>query len=476
MLQNVGRQVEGSRHMSAGSVLRLTSAVFVVMSTAAAPHAASAQTSAAGGRPLTFARDVAPIFQEKCEVCHRPGNIGPMSLVTYEEVRPWLRSIKARVAGREMPPWHLDKGVGIQKFINDRSLSDAEIDTIVRWVDTGAPRGDMKDMPPLKQWPSGDRFFLEDTLGPPDLVVQAKRFTMPGRAPDVHFEGEVEIPLTEPRWVRASETKPSLRGRRIAHHASMYMIRPQTPESIAAERAVRAGKPGADVVSNERRVGSPTEREFFTEWAQGKGGEIYPQNVGKLIMPGTKLHFRIHYHAVGEEITDTLEIGWWFYPKEKTPRYTAEYSSLGSPADLQIPPNMVTEHQGSMVLQAPMMLHNFQPHMHYRGKAQTLEAIYPDGRREVINQISRFTNNWHINYIYDPDSAPVFPKGTVLIVTSIHDNTAGNKNNPDPRQWVIWGDRTVDEMAHLNEQLIYITEEDYQRIVEERRKKASTQN
>ena len=146
------------------------------------------------------------------------------------------------------------------------------------------------------------------------------------------------------------------------------------------------------------------------------------------------------------------------------------------PAELQIPPNTVTEHQGVTVLKAPTILHNFQPHMHYRGKAQTLEAIYPDGRREVINQVSRFTNTWHINYIYDPDYAPVFPKGTVLIVTSIHDNTAANKNNPDPRQWVTWGERTVDEMAHLNEQLIYITEEDYQRIVEERKKRASTQN
>jgi hypothetical protein len=114
--------------------------------------------------------------------------------------------------------------------------------------------------------------------------------------------------------------------------------------------------------------------------------------------------------------------------------------------------------------------------MHYRGKAQTLEAIYPDGRREVINQVTRYTNNWHINYIYDPNYAPVFPKGTVLLVTSVHDNTAANKNNPDPRQWVSGGDRTVDEMAHLNEQVIYITEEDYSRIVEERRKRGSTQN
>ena len=114
------------------------------------------------------------------------------------------------------------------------------------------------------------------------------------------------------------------------------------------------------------------------------------------------------------------------------------------------------------MLQAPAILHNFQPHMHYRGKAQTLEAIYPDGRREVINQVSRYSNTWHINYIYDPDHAPVFPKGTVLLVTSVHDNTAANKNNPDPRQWVSGGERTVDEMAHLNEQIIYITDDDYQ--------------
>jgi hypothetical protein len=471
--------------MSAKIVFRLTAAVVplramtTMMAMAVLPHSASAQTSNAG-RPVTFTKDVAPIFQQKCEACHRPNNIGPMSLVTYEEVRPWVRSIKARVVNREMPPWHLDKNVGIQKFINDKSLSDAEIDTVVRWIDAGAPRGDLKDMPPAKQWPSGERFFLEDVLGPPDLVVRAKAFTMPASAPDVHYETEAEIPIAGPRWVRAAETKPSLRGRRIAHHADTFLIRPRTPEAIAAERAARAGQPGADVVMDQRRSGSSNEvSEYFTEWAQGKGGEIFPDNVGKLIMPGTKASFRIHYHAVGEEITDTVEVGWWFHPKDKTPKYSIEYMPLGRvlPADLQIPPNTVTQHQAATVLKAPTILHNFQPHMHYRGKAQTLEAIYPDGRREVINQVSRFTNDWHVNYIYDPDHAPVFPKGTVLIVTTVHDNTPANKNNPDPRQWVTGGSRTVDEMAHLNEQVIYITEEDYQRIVEERRKrKTATQN
>jgi hypothetical protein len=161
-----------------------------------------------------------------------------------------------------------------------------------------------------------------------------------------------------------------------------------------------------------------------------------------------------------------------------SPKYSLEYMPLGRvvPEKLQIPPNTVTQHQGITVLKAPTILHNFQPHMHYRGRAQTLEAIYPDGRREVVNQSSRFTNTWHINYIYDPDYAPIFPKGTVLVLTTVHDNTAGNKNNPDPRQWVTGGSRTVDEMAHLNQQLIYITEADYQRMVEERRKRASTQD
>ena len=242
-----------------------------------------------------------------------------------------------------------------------------------------------------------------------------------------------------------------------------------TPEAIAAETAIRAGRP-------EAGIKPPTpdlDKEHLTEWAQGKSGEIYPENVGNLLMPGTKLGFQTHYHAVGEAITDTMEMGWWFHPKGKTPQYSADYVTLGGGLSIEIPPNTVTEHQGMTVLKAPTILHNFQPHMHYRGKVQTLEAIYPDGRRETINQVSHFDNAWHINYIYDPDHAPIFPKGTVLIVTSIHDNTANNKNNPDPRQWVTWGERTVDEMAHLNQQLIYVTEDDYRRIVEERKKRTS---
>jgi len=456
----------------AAAVSLLTCVGMLGVRPALAGQAANRETSV-----VTFTKDIAPIFQAKCETCHRPGSIGPMPLQSYQDARPWIRSIKARVAGREMPPWSLDKTVGVQKFINDASLTDEQIDLIVRWVDAGAPMGNAADMPPARQWSNDNAFFLEARLGPPDLIVKAAAWTMPAQAPDISFESVVDIPgLTEPRWVRASETRPSLKGRRIAHHASTYVLRPRSAEAVAAERAARGNQPGADLAVGESRA--TDLEELFTEWAQGKGGEVYPDTVGKLLMPGTKAKFDVHYHAVGEEITDQIEIAWWFHPKGKTPDYSSEWVPIGSTGgeSLQIPPNTITEHQGYTVLKSPAMLHNFQPHMHYRGKAQTLEAIYPDGRREVINRVTRYDNTWHINYIYDPDYAPVFPKGTVLMLTSVHDNTTANKNNPDPRQWVSGGARTVDEMAHLNEQVIYISESDYQRIVDERAKRVSTRS
>jgi hypothetical protein len=451
-------------------------AAFAVLACVGMTSARSAVAGQADSTAVTFTKHIAPILQAKCETCHRPGSIGPMPLQSYQDVRPWIRSIKSRVSNREMPPWSLDKTVGIQKFINDASLSDEQIDLIVRWIDAGAPAGNAADMPAPRKW-NDNAFFLEARLGPPDLIIKADAWTMPAQYPDIAFQSVVDIPgLTEPRWIRASETRPSLKGRRIAHHSSTYVLRPRSPEAVAAERAARGNQPGADLAVGQSR--STDLEELFTEWAQGKDGEVYAENVGKLVMPGTKAKFDVHYHAVGEEITDQMEVAWWFHPKGKTPEYSSEWVAVGSTAgdNLQIPPNTIAEHQGYTVLKSPAMLHNFQPHMHYRGKAQTLEAIYPDGRREVINRVTKYDNTWHINYIYDPDYAPVFPKGTVLMLTSVHDNTAANKNNPDPRQWVSGGARTVDEMAHLNEQVIYISDADYERITEERKKRTPSRS
>src|SRR5262245_47764097 len=183
----------------------------------ALPGSAFAQSPAP-----TFTKDIAPIFQEKCEACHRPDSIAPMSLQTYEEARPWARSIKARVQARQMPPWHIDKTIGIQEFKNDRSLSDAQIDAVVRWVDAGAPKGDPKDMPPAKVWPTEQGWNFAKVFGQtePDLVIKSKPWTQKAGANDAWWKPVVETGLTEARWVRALEIRPgSVKGRRITHHA-----------------------------------------------------------------------------------------------------------------------------------------------------------------------------------------------------------------------------------------------------------------
>src|SRR5579862_788799 len=176
-------------------------------------------------KTVTFAKHISPIFQEKCQDCHRKGAMAPMPLVTYEETRPWAKAIKQRVATRNMPPWHLDKTVGIQNFQNDASLSDEQIATIVKWVDAGAPQGNPKDMPPAREWPTDDGWKLSKQFGEPDLVLKSDDYTMPARGQDVWFKPLTSIPLTEPRWVRAVEIRPSTpAGRRITHHVLARLI------------------------------------------------------------------------------------------------------------------------------------------------------------------------------------------------------------------------------------------------------------
>jgi len=398
-------------------------------------------------KPVTFTQDVAPILQEKCQDCHRKGSSAPMSLVTYDETRPWAKSIKQRVIARTMPPWHLDKTVGIQQFQNDISLSDEQISTLVRWVDAGAPQGDPKLMPAPKDWPDYQGWQLAKQFGAPDLVIKSEAYTMPAHGQDVWFKPLTDIPLTEPRWVRAVEIRPSTpAGRRITHHvlARLMQEEPGGSQAIADD-----GGPG-----------------LLMEWAIGKNYDIYRPNTGKLLLPGSKIWWEMHLHAVGEEIRDHVELAVYLYPKGQEPKYRtrltifAATATSGSPLDIR--PNTLVETQGFHVLKQAARLENFQPHMHLRGKAMALEAILPDGTKQVLSYVDHFNFNWMINYIYADDAAPVLPKGTVIHVTAWHDNTAANPNNPDPNQWVGWGDRTVDEMAHAWVNVTYISDEDYQ--------------
>jgi mono/diheme cytochrome c family protein len=411
----------------------------------------------------TFTKDVARIFQENCQACHRPDSIAPMSLLTYEQSRPLARAIRQQVISRNMPPWHLDKTVGVQHFANDRSLSDQDIDTIVRWVDGGAPQGDPKDMPPAKVWPEDSVWnFAKLFGGPPDLIVKSPLYTVPAVAVDAWFKPTVETGLTEQRWVRAIEIRPAtVKGRKVTHHA---LARLSQQEPGAAPNPLDDGGAAAAVA---------TADGLFMEWAIGKQGEIMRANSGKLMRPGSKIVFEVHYHAVGEEITDQVELGIYFYPKGQEPKYRQTLGLFnavaGGSRNIDIPPNATFVTQAETTLRGPGRVENFQPHMHLRGKAMQVEAILPDGTTTLLSKVDKFDFRWMNNYVYADDTAPLLPRGTKLRVTAWYDNTKNNVNNPDADQWVGFGDRTVDEMGHAWINLTYMSDEDFAQEVAKRK-------
>jgi hypothetical protein len=406
----------------------------------------------------TFARDIAPILQARCEECHHAGSMAPMSLVTYEETRPWAKSIRQRVILRQMPPWHIDPSVGVQKFKNDMSLTAEQISTIVRWVDAGAPQGDPKDMPAPKQWPAPNEWKAAQELGQPDLVIASKPYTMPAHHQDVWWRSLSDIPITEARWVRAVEMRPTtVAARKVTHHAVAYLVQ-DDPESAAPDASADLGGRG-----------------LLMEWAIGKGYDLYRPDTGKLLLPGSQISWDIHIHAVGEQIEDNVELGIWFYPKGQEPKHrtyltgfqalrgfeSSKGSQTRSGRNIDIPPNSIVASDNYTVLKHAAIIENFQPHMHLRGKAMAVEAILPDGTVETISYVDHFNFNWMINYIYADDAAPAFPKGTTIHVTAWYDNTSANPNNPDPDQWVGFGDRTVDEMGHAWMNVTYISDQEY---------------
>ena len=389
---------------------------------------------------VTFAKDVASILQEKCEACHRTGQMAPMSLTTYAEVRPWARAIRTKVVAGDMPPWHMSKTTGIQKFVNDISLTTEQIDTIVRWVDAGAPLGNPDDLPPTREWPSGERWRVGSLLGrDPDLTVTSTPWTQPAEGQDQWWQPVVDSGMTEDRWIKAVEVRPTIEGRRIVHHGNSALA----------------------------------------EFAVGKAGEIYPDDTGRLLKAGEKVRFDIHYHSVGEEITDYLSIGVWFYPKDVVPKYVVKHSPMGvfqAMDTFDLPPHTVTKHHAFIPLETATRILSYQPHMHVRGKSMSLEAIYPTGRVEMLSYVENFNFNWHVNYVYANDVAPLLPAGTMIKLTAWHDNTAGNRANPDPTQWVGWGQRSYDDMYHAHVRYIELTEEDYKQMVQDRRRAATTNN
>src|SRR5215471_1885710 len=390
----------------------------------------------------TFAKDVAPIFQKSCQTCHHQGTSAPMSLVTYDEVRPWARSIRQRVANRDMPPWHLDKTVGIRRYKNDRSLSDDEIATVVRWADNGAAMGNPADMPPpLAFRPETDWF-----IGEPDLkVTTPNEFTMYANGPDWWIDQYADVVLDEDRWIKAMEIKPS--NPKVVHHVVVYAIEPDAPE------------------------GTPEGGVMLHEYAVGKYGDIFGDNTGRLLKKGTRLRYDMHYFAIGSEQHNRTTIAFKFYPKGVTPKYQVRSQAIRNiPNDeLEVPPNTVVRTDGYFRLPRPARIDAFQPHMHMRGRGMTLESINLDNTTTILSSVDRFNFNWHVNYLYADEEAPLLPAGTVLHMIAIHDNTAANPRNPDPSVWAGFGERSVDDMVQVWLNIVYLDDAEFNRLVEERK-------
>jgi mono/diheme cytochrome c family protein len=374
---------------------------------------AAAARPTAGGEPSSssYSRDVAPIFQRHCQECHRPGEVAPMPLLTYRDARPWAKSIKKHVESRAMPPWHADPNHG--KFLNDPSLSDEEVRTIVAWVDAGAPEGDPKDLPAPREWVEGWR------IGQPDVVFSMpQEFRVPasGTVPYKYFM--VPTHFKEDRWIQAAEARPG--NPAVVHHIIAFIREP--------------GKRGEG-------AGAPWERHLCGT-APGNDPDIFPPGTAKLVKAGSYLVLQMHYTPNGEETTDRSSIGLVF--AREPPQHRMRVQAAMNPL-LRIPPG-ASDHVVKSVFNfgQDSVLWGLMPHMHLRGKSFRFDIVFPDGRTDTLLNVPRYDFNWQHGYAL---AQPLeVPAGSRVECTAVFDNSKENRANPDPTQEVRWGDQTWEEM------------------------------
>ena len=385
--------------------------------------AGTASAAAAEGTP-TFTKDVAPILFENCVACHRPNHLAPMSLMTYDDARPWARAVKTKVLAREMPPWGADSS--IRAYKNDASLTQAEIDTIAAWVDGGAPRGNDADLPEAPQFAEGW------SIGEPDLIFTLlEPFEVPADGTVPYSYVTVPTNLTEDTWISAHEFRPG--DRRVVHHVIAHVLeddgKPATGEVKLGRDRTRTRAQGASVGG----------------YVPNRLGTVYEDGVAVLLPAGADIEAQMHYTTIGEPVRDQSS---WGIVLAKTSSSTGRRRAGGGAArngtfalEPGNPNYAVTARQ---TIEEDTYLANMMPHMHLRGKSAKYTVIRPDGSEEVALWIPNYDFNWQLRYQLEE---PIFmPKGSVLEVVFHYDNSGSNRFNPDPTAEVHWGSQTWEEM------------------------------
>jgi hypothetical protein len=378
---------------------------------------------------VTFTKDVAPILQKNCQGCHRPGEAGPFSLLTYEEARPWAKAMKEAVLLKKMPPWFADPHYG--KFSNDRSLAQKDIDTLAAWADAGAPRGDPKDLPaPVN--------FVEGwSIPKPDIIFEfPQAFQIPASGTIEYQKVIIPTGFTEDKWVQFAEARPGDRAR--VHHMILYIREPES-------HWLRGEKPGVFFVApktTDAADPSPLPSDFLVGYAPGQPAVALEPGQAKLIKAGSDVVLEIHYTTNGKASTDRSKFGLVVAKEPPKERVLTLSASNGK---FKIPPGDPNYRvDAEFTMGTTVTLSSLHPHMHGRGKDFEYRVVYPTGESETLLRVPRY--DWHWQLWYDLAKPILLPKGTKIECTAHFDNSANNPDNADPTKEVIWGDQSWDEM------------------------------
>jgi hypothetical protein len=423
-------------------------AVFGVIFAGAVAMAPAPVAAQVAQNAPTFSKDVAPVLYKHCTTCHRQGEIAPMSLLTYEQTRPWARSIRDNVVNGVMPPWHADPAHG--KWVNDRSMTAQEKDLIVRWVDAGAPQGNAADLPKAPVYAEGW------TIGEPDAVVTMQEaYAVPaqGEIPYQYFE--MQTNFTEDKWVQSLEVRPG--NREVVHHILVYARSPKTTRQAQVFRMQNPTGPlsPTQMKEMEEAKADPEKAQalrqqmgrrgnLIAQIAPGTNATVYAPGSAMLLEAGTVLTFQVHYTTNGTAGTDKSRIGFKF--AKQAPANPVRATAMMNPR-FMIPAGAAHHPvEARMEFLEDVTIYSLAPHTHLRGKAWEYTVTYPDGRSEIVLSVPKYDFNWQTDYVF---ATPLrLPKGSILKSVAHYDNSKENKANPDPTQSVYWGDQTWEEMQY----------------------------